>query len=167
MGLYKAFTMSDQYKYCFVCVCFISHFPFFGLFSHSSSVFIHPVFRYLDCMFRRAYALVAIQYMFCWNFVSSFACCGGLVDILQLMEWYKQSFVNLTYIVSSAIQQVSHLYPQPLLQIDNGVWSHCASLICKTHLVYPAFQSLPAAFEYSLGLSYSSLCLHRRQWSFL
>lgn len=101
-----------------LCVCYINHFLFFlWLFSHSSSVFIHLVFRNLDCVFRRAYAQshVVIQEMFCWYFVSSFACCGSLVDILQLMEWYKRSCVNLTYIVSCAIQQVSHLYPQPLL----------------------------------------------------
>lgn len=30
-------------------------------------------------------------------------------------ESYKWSFVNLTYIVSSAILQAIHLYPQPLL----------------------------------------------------
>lgn len=48
------------------------------------------------------------------------------------MEWHKPSCDNLTYIVSSAIQQVSHLYPQPCLQIDNDVWSHCFRLSCKS-----------------------------------
>lgn len=41
-------------------------------------------------------SLLVIQYVFCWKFVSSFACCGKLVYIFQLIST-ELCYSNLYY----------------------------------------------------------------------